>query len=151
MPRPAPPPEAILIRLVREAAGLKLPAVAKAAGISVARWSQVADGYETRLGQRKPVTGSRATVAHMASAVGLSPERRPAEGKRPDAAAVLREIQRSDHDGYEPRPVDPEDYPPGPLPGHRLHRGPERPGGAAIAIVEHGTAANGSARSASQA
>lgn len=91
-----PPPEARLIRLVREAVGLKIPEVAKTAGISKARWSQVESGRETRLGQHKPVHGSRSTIAHMAYAVGLSAERLETEGERPDAAEILREIYRKE-------------------------------------------------------
>jgi transcriptional regulator with XRE-family HTH domain len=99
MSQPAPPPEAVLIRLVREAGNLKLPAVAKSAGISVARWSQIENGYEVRLSKRKPVQGSRSTIAHMAYAVGLHPDRLATEGGRPDAAEILREIWRQDGDG----------------------------------------------------
>jgi len=102
MSHPQPPPEAVLIRRVREAAGLKLPVVAKGAGISVARWSQIENGYETRQGERKPVQGSRGTIAHMAAELGISPERLETEGQRPDAAAVLREIQRAPRDDHEP-------------------------------------------------
>lgn len=105
MERPQPPPEAALIRLVREAAGLKIPPAAKAAGISAARWSQVELGYETRQGQVKPVRATAATLAHMAHAAGLSPDRLEAEGGRPDAAAVLREILRGEPTPPPPTPA----------------------------------------------
>jgi transcriptional regulator with XRE-family HTH domain len=95
MHRPPPPPEAALIHLVRDAAGLKIPGVAHLAGISPARWSQIENGYESRRGHVKPVTARAVTLAHMAAAVGLSPERLETEGGRPDAAAILREIHRS--------------------------------------------------------
>lgn len=98
---PIPPPEAVLIRLVREAAGLKLPAVARLAGISKARWSQIETGYETRGGGHRQVKGRAVTIAHMAYAVGLTPERLETEGERPDAAAVLREIL------HHPQPTPP--------------------------------------------
>lgn len=99
--RPTPPPEAVLIRLVREAAGLKMPAAAKIAGISVARWSQVENGYETHLGKTKPVRARAGTLARMASAIpGLTPERLEAEGQRPDAAAILAEMR------HAPQPRD---------------------------------------------
>jgi transcriptional regulator with XRE-family HTH domain len=104
MSQPAPPPEAVLIRLVREAGNIKLPAAAKAAGISVARWSQIENGYEMRLGEARPVQGTRSTIAHMAAAIGLEPARLATEGARPDAAAVLAEILRSD--GGPPDPQD---------------------------------------------
>lgn len=104
---PEPPPEAALIRLVREAAGIKLPAAATAAGISKARWSQIETGYETRSGGWREVRGRPVTIAHMAYAVGVTPERleaaaheydSAAEQRRvTDAAAILREILRSPH------------------------------------------------------
>jgi transcriptional regulator with XRE-family HTH domain len=100
---PTPPPEAVLIRLVREAAGLKLPAVARLAGISKARWSQIETGYETRAGSYRQVKGRAVTVAHMAHAIGLAPERLATEGNRPDAAAVLREIL---HHPQPPPPLE---------------------------------------------
>lgn len=112
MTRPSPPPEAVLIRTVREAARIKIPVAAKAAGISVARWSQVETGAETRAGRRMAVRAPAGTLAHMAHAVGISPGRLEAEGKRPDAAEVLREILR----GHEPpsRPPVPVPSPGGP-------------------------------------
>jgi hypothetical protein len=93
MDRPQPPPEATLIRLAREAAGIKAPAAAESAGISAARWSQIEVGYESRLGRYKPVRARDGTLAHMAYAVGLSPVRLEQAG-RPEAAEVLREIHR---------------------------------------------------------
>jgi hypothetical protein len=91
--RPSPPPEATLIRLAREAANIKAPAAAKVAGISPARWSQVETGYETRLGNARPVRAPDGTLAHMAFAVGLAPHRLDQVG-REGAADVLREILR---------------------------------------------------------
>lgn len=93
MERPKPPPEAILIRLAREAAGIKAPDAAKTAGISTARWSQVETGYESRMAQYKPVHAKASTLAHMAFAVGLAPHRLE-QVDRGDAAEVLREILR---------------------------------------------------------
>lgn len=89
--KPAPPPEATLIRLARQAARIKAPAAARAAGISTARWSQIENGYERREGLYKPIAGTAPTIAHMARAVGLTPDRLEAAG-RPDAAEVLTEI-----------------------------------------------------------
>jgi len=91
MQKPEPPPEAVLLRLAREAARIKAPAAARAAGISTARWSQIENGYETRLGGYKPVIARESTLAHMAHAAGVTPDRLTDVG-RPDAAAVLREI-----------------------------------------------------------
>lgn len=89
--RPSPPPEAKLIRLAREAARIKATTAARMAGISKSHWAQVESGYERRDAQYKPTIGSAATIAHMAHAVGLTPERVEAAG-RADAAEVLAEI-----------------------------------------------------------
>jgi transcriptional regulator with XRE-family HTH domain len=94
MDRPAPPPEAVLIRLVRQAAKVTVAAAAKRAGISTARWTQIEQGYETRDGERKPAWAPPDTLAYMAAAIDLPPDRLEAEGHRPDAAAVLREMRR---------------------------------------------------------
>lgn len=101
MERPAPPPEALLIALARKAAGIRAPAAARKAGISKARWSQVENGCEMREGAYRPVRARDDTLAHMAYAIGVTPERLETEGRRPDAAAVLREILR------EPSPEPP--------------------------------------------
>lgn len=99
MDAPQLPPEARLIRLVREAAGIKIADAAQRAGISKARWSQVESGFEMRFGRRKPVRARDGTLAHMAAAIGLSPSRLEEAG-RPLAAEVLREMQ----DGTQERP-----------------------------------------------
>ena len=91
---PSPPPEAVLIRRVRTAAGMGIPEAARRAGVSVARWSQVENGRETRKGVVRPVRAKPGTIAHMADAVGIDAGRLEAEGQRPDAAAVLREMDR---------------------------------------------------------
>jgi transcriptional regulator with XRE-family HTH domain len=96
MERPPVRPEGALIRLTREAAGLSIPDVVKASGVSKARWSQVETSRESRNGVVRQVTAKAATVAHMARAVGLSPERLETEGERPDAAEILREILRAE-------------------------------------------------------
>lgn len=110
MERPPARPEGALIRVAREAAGLTLPEAAEASGVSKARWSQVETGYETRNGHVKVVQAKAATIAHMAHAVRLSPDRLESEGKRPDAAEILREILRT-----LPAPVRAT---PGQVPGH---------------------------------
>jgi hypothetical protein len=69
-------------------------AAAKRAGISTARWSQIEQGHETRDGERRPATAPADTLAYMAAAIGLPAGRLETEGQRPDAAAVLREMQR---------------------------------------------------------
>lgn len=92
MQRPEPPPEAVLIRLVREASQITIADAANAAGISKSRWSQIETGYESRSGEYKEVTGQRDTIAWMAWAVGL--ERDRLGEYRPDAVLVLDEILR---------------------------------------------------------
>jgi transcriptional regulator with XRE-family HTH domain len=94
MERPPALPEGILIRRAREATGLTVPAAAQAAGMSKARWTQVETGYETRQGQVRRVQAKAGTIAHMAHAVGVTPERLADEGQRQDAAEILREILR---------------------------------------------------------
>jgi hypothetical protein len=86
-----------------------MPAAAHAAGISKGRWSQVELGYESRTGEVRPVQGSDGTIARMAHAVGISPERLETEGGRPDAAVILREIIRRES---EPRQEPADDRPP---------------------------------------
>src|SRR5579875_390113 len=98
MDRPAPPPEAVMLRLAREASGTTVSEAAAAAGISAARWSQVELGYGNRRGPLKPVRARSGTLARMAHAVGVGPGRLE-EGDRPDAAEILREIRRREGDG----------------------------------------------------
>jgi transcriptional regulator with XRE-family HTH domain len=95
MSRPQPPPEAQLIRLAREAAHIRTADAAAKADISKARWSQIETGYESRDGEYRSVIARAVTLAHMAHAVGLTPERL-AETGRQDAAEILREINRGD-------------------------------------------------------
>jgi transcriptional regulator with XRE-family HTH domain len=102
MERPPAPPEAVLIRLAREAANIRIADAAARAGVSVARWSQIEAGSELRHGSVSPVTGRAGTIARMAHVAGVSPERLAAEGARPDAAEILREIRhREDAGGPE--------------------------------------------------
>jgi transcriptional regulator with XRE-family HTH domain len=101
--RPSPPPEAVIIRLARKAAGISGPDAARAAGISNARLSQIENGYETRRGAYRPVSGKDATIARLAAVIGVTPERLDKAG-RPDAAAVLREIRQYPQPG-QPLPA----------------------------------------------
>ena len=97
MDTPPAPPEAVLIKLAREAAGIPVSDAAKRAGVSVARWSQIESGSEIRHGRVSPVTGKAGTIARMAHAVpGIGPERLAAEGERPDAAQILGEMMRDE-------------------------------------------------------
>lgn len=86
---------------------------AEEAGVSLARWSHIENAYETRQGTTRPVKAKADTLARMARAIGLSPERLESEGQRPDAAEILREILRT-----PPEPPAPErrlEAVPGPL------------------------------------
>lgn len=98
MGKPPAPPEAVLIRLAREAADIRVADAARRAGVSIARWSQIENGSEIRHGTVTPVTGRAGTIARMAAEVGVSPERMAKEGRRPDAAEILREIIRQQAD-----------------------------------------------------
>lgn len=104
MTKPSPPKEAVLIKLVREAANVSTAEAARSAGISKARWSQVESGYESRLGRYRPVIARAGTLARMAHALGISPQRLETEGNRPDAALVLAEIVRREASAAEPEP-----------------------------------------------
>jgi hypothetical protein len=105
MERPPAPPEAVLIRLAREAAGIPIATAAARAGVSVARWSQIETGSEIRHGQVSGVTGRAGTIARMASVIpGIDPERLAGRGQRADAAEILREIRhREAESGAPPR------------------------------------------------
>lgn len=112
MDKPNPPQEAVLIRLARQASRIKAPAAARTADISTARWSQIENGYEARGGRYKPVSAPAHTIAWMAYAVGLEPERLAVP--RPDAAVILREILR--RQAPEPQDGGPPDDEPDPEP-----------------------------------
>lgn len=109
MDKPAAPPDASLIRLVREAAGMSTQDVARKAGISAVRLTQVENGYETRNGQIRAVHAKPGTMAHIAHALEISPERLEQEGQRPDAAPILREILRSEEEARAVAEAEPEE------------------------------------------
>lgn len=89
---PQPPPEAVLIRLARQARGLSPEDAAALTPIRLrgGRWRQIEKGYERKV-PPKPVRAPDLTLAHMARAVGLTPERLTEAG-RAEAAEILREI-----------------------------------------------------------
>ena len=90
----ARPPEAELLYLARSGQHLSIREAARRAGISENRWRQVEAGYQTvRKGVKVPANATAATLASMARVVGLTPDRLEAEGQRPDAAGILREMQ----------------------------------------------------------
>lgn len=101
----SPPPEASLLYRARESAGVTLADAAKAAGITDTRWSQIERGHERRKGIDVPARARAGTLARMARAIGIPPERLESEGQRPDAAEILREILRQPTPG--PRPLRP--------------------------------------------
>lgn len=86
MSSPPKPPYGELIEEARAAARLSKREAARRAGISDAWWRYVTEG---RQGET-PIRGTAETVAAMALAVHLSPERLETEGERPDAAEILR-------------------------------------------------------------
>lgn len=101
MDKPPPPPEAQLLRLVRAASGVQASEAAANMAthfrrkMSASRWSQIENGYETRDGGYKPAIANAATLAQMFYVVGgVTPDRLESEGRRPDAARILREILR---------------------------------------------------------
>lgn len=121
MDKPAPPPEAVLLRRIRIAAGIRASAAAAEVAkhslrrFSASRWSQIENGYETRDGSYKLVRAPADTLARMAGvlhAYGLTPERLETEGQRPDAAEIFREMLRA---GPLPEPPPPLSAVPVPL------------------------------------
>lgn len=91
-----PPAEGVLIRLARQARGLTPEAAAELTPIPIkgGRWRQIESGYE-RKNPPKRAYAPDLTLAHMAHAVGVTPERLE-EAQRPEAADILREILRGE-------------------------------------------------------
>jgi hypothetical protein len=103
---PRPTPEGKLIRRVRSLSipKLSIPAAAARIGLSAEQWGYVERGYyPARDGNPpRPFSPPTATLAKMAHALRITPERLEAEGKRPDAAESLREILRDQTQDDEP-------------------------------------------------
>jgi transcriptional regulator with XRE-family HTH domain len=93
---PPEPSYGVLIELARKAAGITIQRAAGAAGVSKATWIDNVRGYRKRGNAAEPVYPKPETIAHMAHAVGVTPERMETEGGLGDAAAILREILRRD-------------------------------------------------------
>jgi hypothetical protein len=91
---PAPPPEAELIRLARQARGLSPEDAADRTPVRIGgfRWRQIENGYKGKSGASDPVKAPDKTLAHMAYTVGVTPSRLMEVG-RDKAAEILREIQ----------------------------------------------------------
>jgi transcriptional regulator with XRE-family HTH domain len=93
---PSPTPEGQLIRRVR---GLTIPKLsirnaAMRIGMSAEQWGYIERGYLPSRGGKppQPFSPPAATLARMAYALEITPERLESEGQRPDAAKILREI-----------------------------------------------------------
>lgn len=104
---PAVPPEALLIRRARLAAGLKVHEAAVRAGMSPTRWTQIETGHETRRGKQAPAFAPDGRLAAMARVVGVTPQEL-AEAGRKDAAGVLDEMLRRER-AQNDEPVFPGD------------------------------------------
>lgn len=104
------PPEGEIIEAARRRHRLSQNKAATKAGISGTRWRQVVKGVASGgKGVVLPTRGNAETVAHMAHAVGVSPDQL-AEADRDDAADVLRGLELDNateqdrptlHDGFE--------------------------------------------------
>lgn len=92
---PDPPPYGVLIERARRGAGLSIQKAATAAGVSKASWIDIVRGYRKRGADKppEPTDPRPETIARMAYAAGLSPERLRKEGDHPGAADILAEIQ----------------------------------------------------------
>src|SRR5581483_795179 len=117
--RPAPPPEGQLIAEALRLTGMSIRTASAKAGISYGRWRQITSGYQNiSPGVYGQVKAPAATLARMAEAVGVTPERLETEGQRPDAAKMLREITawKADQDkhpaGQAPPPAGTGPKPP---------------------------------------
>lgn len=95
--RPPQPPEGKLIADATAMRGLSIREASSRAGISYGRWRQITSGVQNvSPGSYAAVRAPAATIARMAQAVGITPERLETEGQRPDAAEILREMLRSE-------------------------------------------------------
>ncbi len=93
---PRPTPEGKLIRGVRDRFIPKLTIRAAAAriGLSAEQWGYIERGYYPGRSGNPPraFSAPATTLAKMARALRIPPERLESEGQRPDAAEVLRAI-----------------------------------------------------------
>lgn len=91
---PPQPPYGTLIEIARKGVHLSVQAAADRAGVSKATWIDNVRGYRKRGGQWESVNPKPETIADMAGAVGISPERLASEGRHPGAAEILEEMGR---------------------------------------------------------
>lgn len=96
---PVAPPEAVLLRRVRQASRISLDQAARAVDISKAWLSAIETGHDTRTRSgdgTRSVRGGDEIIAALAHYLHVSPERLETEGQRPEAAAVLGEMLLKD-------------------------------------------------------
>lgn len=101
---PPVPPEGELITAAIKRRRISARAAARRAGMSVTRWSQIVNGYQTVQRQRVAVQGPAETVARMAHVAGVSPQQL-ADAGRGDAAQELTLMLT---DAAEPEQPTPE-------------------------------------------
>lgn len=89
--RPEAPPEGQLITAALKRAKMSVRGAAREAGISEARWRQIASGYQTVSGTHVPVTAPAETLARMARVVRVTAEELREAG-RSDAAEELERL-----------------------------------------------------------
>lgn len=107
--RPGQPPEGKLIADALARKGISIREASRRAGISYGRWRQITSGYQNvSPGSYARVRAPAATLARMASVVGVTPAQMEDAG-RADAAGILQEMQASapSQDEGEPRYSDP--------------------------------------------
>jgi hypothetical protein len=91
--RPEQPPEGRLIAAATTRLNISIREAARRAGISYGRWRQITAGYQNvSPGSYAAVHAPARTLAKMAIAVNVTPERMETEGQRPDAARIMRDI-----------------------------------------------------------
>lgn len=86
------PPYGTLIEVARKSARLSIAEAASRAGVSKATWIDYVRGWRRRKGETETIDPDAGKVAHMAHAVGVTPEQLESEGREPDAAKVLRRV-----------------------------------------------------------
>ena len=102
--RPEQPPEGRLIADAAERLDLSIREAARRAGISYGRWRQITSGVQhVSPGEFAAVHAPARTLARMAATVHVTAEQMEAEGRRPDAASIMRAEPAQLH----PRPSPP--------------------------------------------
>ena len=98
--RPEQPPEGKLIAEALARSGISIRQAAKRAKISYGRWRQIASGYQNvSPGSFARVRAPAATLARMASVVGVTPDQLTGAG-RADAAEILRTLTAEPDDEF---------------------------------------------------